>query len=36
MGFTELEPADDLPGTACERAAGGSVMKAKNRKKQNT
>jgi hypothetical protein len=36
MGFTELELADALPGTVCERATGGSVMKTKERKKQNT
>jgi len=26
MGFAELELADALPGTVCERATGGSVM----------
>jgi hypothetical protein len=36
MGFAELELADALPGTVCERATGGSVMRTKERKKQNT
>jgi hypothetical protein len=35
MGFAELELADALPGTVCERAAGGSVMKTNEWKKQN-
>jgi hypothetical protein len=36
MGFAELELADALPGTVCERATGGSVMKTNEWKKQNT
>ena len=35
MGFAELELADALPGTVCERATGGSVMKTNEWKKQN-